>query len=224
MGGIRKLGLAAVAVLALMAFGGVASASAENTTLCSTNSNPCPAANQYAANTTFNANLKVGTDLIWTTSGGFQNPTMTCTNSPVASKNTAVSGNPLPVSITSWALNDGGSPPAPCTSTNPTTTCTMTLNNLPYSGNVNFGGTAGNGTLTVNNLNMTVACSGLPTCTYSAASVTGSVTGGSPAEIVFNGVTLSIAGFGCSTSAHVTATYDLVNVGGSPTAAWVESP
>jgi len=222
---IKTLGLAAVAVLALSALVGVASASAANTTLCNTNSNPCAAANQYAANTTFNANLKTGTNAVLTTSGGFQNPTVTCTNSPVALKNTAVTGNPLPGSLTALAFNDGGTPAAACTSVNPTDTCTVTVNNLPYSGSVNFGGTPGNGTLTVNNPNVTVACSGLPTCTYSAASVTGSVTGGSPAELVFNAVTLSVSGgFGCPTSAHWSATYDLVSVGGSPTAVWVESP
>jgi hypothetical protein len=224
MSRIKMLGLAAVAVLALAAFVGAASASAANTTLCNSALSPCPAANQYAANTVLNATLKTGTNAVLSTSGGLMNPTVTCTNSTVALKNTAVTGNPLPASVTSLAFNNGGTPPAACTSVNPTSTCTVTVNSLPYSGSVNLT-TAGNGTLTVNNPNVTVACSGLPTCTYSASSVAGTVTGGNPAVVAFNSVALTVAGgFGCPTGATWTATYQLVNVGGSPTAVWVESP
>jgi hypothetical protein len=215
----KMLGLAAVAALSLVAFIGTSAASAANTTLCNTASNPCPAANQYASGTTLNAALQTGTNAVLTTSGGLFNPTVTCTASTVRVVTSAQTGNPLPGSVT--ALTFTG-----CTSANPTGTCTVTVNNLPYTGNINY--TApGNGSMTVNSPNVTVACSGLPTCSYTAASATGTVTGGNPATVAFTSVPLSVAGgFGCPTGASWTATYRLVASGSpaSPTAVWVEQP
>lgn len=225
---IRRLGLAGAAVLALTAFAGVASASAASTTLCNQALSPCASGNQYVANTVFYAKLKSGTNAVLTTSGGLENPTVTCTDSETSLQNTAQTGNPLGGKLDSLEFDDG-SATTPCTSVNPSATCTVTVPSgagpvLPWSGDVNLT-TAGDGTFTVDNPNVTVSCTGLPTCSYSASSVQGTLNGGNPAEVVFNDVPLSVSGgFGCPTGAQWTATYDLVSKNSSPTAVWVETP
>jgi hypothetical protein len=210
---IKIMGLCLVAALAVMALVGAASASAAETTLCKTEhaNSVCPQAEHYNSGTSI-----TGTNsgnAVLTTSGGFINPTVTCTKSTVGGKTTATGGNPLTGSITTFTFTgcswSGGS-------------CTVTSVNTPYSAGIEW--TSGqDGTFTAGSSGKgepgaSVTCEGIAlTCTYTKE-VSLEAEGGKPAKIYAKNESLKISGgFGCPTEAHWTATYTV-----SPSPLYVE--
>lgn len=195
------LGLAAIAAMAITAFAGAASASASE--LCSTNTSPCTGT-KYGVGTALEA---TSTSAVLTTTGGFINPTVTCTHSAVkgsvtnaGGKGSNVVGTINSLTFTSCSYSGGK--------------CTVTSTGTPYLATGTATG-GGNGTLTVENdgsgnPGASVACEGLPVCSYSSGDVSMSVTGGNPAKIVANKVLLTGGSFPCPTDATWTATYTVL--------------
>jgi hypothetical protein len=199
---LKIIGLAAVAAMAITAF---AAASASASELCSTNTSPCTGT-MYMPGTAVSAS---STSAVLTTSGGLVNPTVTCKKSSTGGETTTTGGVGTTVngSLSSLTFSE-------CThnlASPPENTCTATAVNLPYLAKGTATG-GGNGTLKVEsggkgNPGAKVECKGLPTCTYSAASVTLDVTGGNPATVVANKEALSGGAFPCPPNAQWTATY-----------------
>ena len=202
----KLLSLAAMAVLALVAFAGAGSASA--TVLCGTSASPC--ASPLPNDTTLRMDIKTSTNMLMTTSGGFVNPTFTCTSSALDLTTTSAGG----AAVTNLAGDLRGMTLSGCSSANPAgCSSAWTVTGLPTAWSVMWT-TGNNGTLSLATPVMTVSCvlSGIPVnCSFgNGGSVTGSVTGGTPAEVRFINQTLAItAGFGCPTAAQVNATYSV---------------
>src|SRR4051812_16801945 len=110
---LKVIGLAAIAVFALVAFAGATTASA--TRLCTvTNQSPCT---DFYNHTNFNTDLVAGTQSVWTTTGSpvGVNPTFTCGTSAWGWTNTNAGGGAgVAVGIRLTALSF-----ANCTSVNP---------------------------------------------------------------------------------------------------------
>lgn len=206
------LGLAAVAVLSLSAFIGVASASA--TTVCSAGpSYTCPAGSSYAGSVfgSLNTNGPAATSAKLTATFA----TVSCTASTVTGSTTAAGAGSLTPAFSGCTTGGGSS-------------CTVTMTGTPYSAQATFdaahtGGRAG--TLAVTSPSATIACTGLTTCVFSASSVTANVfnpdsgslpntqnkngSGQGLGQVYFNGVTLTGSpSFPCGTG-HWTSVYDL---------------
>jgi len=201
---IKILGLAAVAAMALTAFVGAGSASA--TVLCK-NSTSTPCSEKYGPGTIIegeSTNAKLTSNLA----------TVTCSESKTTAETTTAGSASTTVEGKITALNFSG-----C-STNevPPVPCEVTVNNLPYHAEVHW--TSGNnGTLTVNSAGSgspgaNVVCAGVISCTFARTLFTLPVTGGNPASIAANAVSLERIPFGgtplCGTEAFWDATYTAV--------------
>jgi hypothetical protein len=218
----KMLGLAVMAALALTAFVGAGTASA--TRLCSvagtgTPTVCSPATNVKPSGTVISAAKKTGTNVVLTTSGGAVNPTLTCTASTVSLTTTSAGGG-AGVNVTGnlTTLTFTG-----CTSTSPSgCSSSATVSGLPTAGFAAW--TSGNnGDLTANAPTVRFTCPifGFPVnCSFGGTgSVTGQVTGGTPAEVKFTNQAIAATGggFGCPASAVWNATYTV----SSPAALYV---
>ena len=202
-----------VAALGIALTAGPAAAAGNPTTLCNISENPCPSANQYAANTPFTGALVTGTSAELTNSLD----DFTCNNSTVALQNTAQTGTPLPGEVTGLtftncadALNNS---------------CTITTSGFPYDASISADGLGdGGGVLTLKKLSAHLVCSFYVNCTFTAAStgISGTITGGNPATVTFTNAPLSHSGgYFCPSTASLTATYD---TNGTNAAVWPETP
>ena len=188
---VKMLGLAIVAALALTAVVGAGTASA--TVICSTN----PCGTHYASGTTISgsSNHAVLTTNI---------DTVTCTSSGFSGKTTTTGGANETVKGTISSLTFSG-----CTNKEGEK-CNVSSVNTPYNAEVHASG-KGNGTLTVFNGGAFVDCGSFINCTFTAATASLSVTGGTPATAKANGISLSSSGFLCPSTATWTATYTVTS-------------
>ncbi|HWJ42740.1 MAG TPA: hypothetical protein VNR67_04835 [Solirubrobacterales bacterium] len=197
---LKMLGLAACAAMALLALGGVGSATA--TVLCSENIRPCPKGDDYGVGTEIQATLVAGTHT--TISDTSENPITTCTASTLKAKMTSTGGTPaVPVqaAIESLAFTECTNPVA-----------------VPKLGSFDIehiGGSNTLGTFTLKEAEIKVTLFGSVQCTYSAANVVdmGLVTGTtlmSNATFDFAGILPRIAGgFLCPATSRWRATYSI---------------
>jgi hypothetical protein len=167
---VKILGLAAVAAMALMAFGaGTASA----TKLC-TEANTTACAKDEPVGTVIEATMKAGTSSILETTGGSTLDTCTGMDLTGKTENTNETGKPVGVTVT--ALTWTG-----CTFP----TATTALGTLDIS---HIAGTD-NGTLVATGTEVTINTGFFGACTYGAPATglhLGTVTGGNPASITIN--------------------------------------
>lgn len=195
----KILGLAAVAAMALMAWLGASSASA--TVLCK-NSTSTPCSEKYAPETIIEGaatNAKLTSNLA----------TVSCTNSETTAETKTEGSASTTVTGTITALDFTG-----CT-TGAGVPCTVTVNHLPYHAEIHWT-TGNNGTLTVSSdgsgsPGANVVCAGVISCTFERTLFTLPVTGGAPASIAANAISLERTPFGgtplCGTEAFWDATY-----------------
>jgi hypothetical protein len=209
MRNLKILGLAVVAVTALMALSGTSSAFAANTKLCKENVASCPAAKTYPANTVLKgatqASPTAGAKLV--TNLG----TVIC-DSSVEGKTNEAEGTPLKGEVTSLTFSN-------CTITvgGNTTSCTVTTLHTPYPSSITATG-SGNGTLTAtkaapNAPGATVVCGSIINCNFEKESVTLNVFGGAPGVAFAEAkeVALGRSGATCPLSAKWTANYFLTS-------------
>jgi hypothetical protein len=201
---LKMLGLAAIAALALTAFG-AGSASAA-THLCSTNTSPCTGT-IYGAGTALSGKLKAGTNAVLTNSLD----QVTCTSSSVSGEITEATNGAGNVTGKFTSVTFTG-----CTDQNGSN-CTVETKNLPWHAEGTTEGTKsnGNGKLDVKS-NGTgspeakVVCGGFLSCTFGTELATLGVTGGNPAFIKAAGINLGlISGFFCPSSATWDAEYEV---------------
>ena len=194
---LKMLGLAAVAAMALMAFGaGTASA----TKLCSTNTNPCTGT-VYGKGTAIKTQLQAGTIANLTTSTG----NVTCTTSSIEGKTTSggggtgvpVEGEITSLKFSSCTLDVFGSP-----------SCTVTATGIPTKVEANATSN-GNGTLSTGSAGATVNCAGWINCTFTAPGILLTVTGGNPAHVTATQEVLAGSGVLCPSEARWDATYEV---------------
>jgi hypothetical protein len=204
---LKMLGLAAVAAMALMSLFGVGSASAANTTLCSTNTNPCTGTT-YGVGTTIHATLaKEHEGGIAKLVAGFA--TVECTTSTVHGKIEDFSATGTPtgkISTLNFETCENG--------------CVVkVLANGSLEITTDTEGVAnGNGRLIGRNTSATITCAGV-SCNFGTAATgtaLGTVTGGNPAVFVANAKLPYIAGdasnFICTVGSGTgswTATYNI---------------
>jgi hypothetical protein len=200
---LKMLGLAAIAALALTAFG---AGSASATNLCSTNTNPCTGT-LYGAGTNLSAKLKTGTTAVLTNSLD----TVTCTESSISgsiSSNTS-SGKNTTGTISSVTFTG-------CTDQNGSN-CTVEVKNTPWhaEATTETSKSNGNGKLDVKSHGTghpeaKVVCGGFLSCTFGTELATLGITGGNPAAVKAAGINLSlISGFFCPSSATWDAEYEV---------------
>lgn len=209
---LKILGLAAVAAMALTAFFGATSASAN--VLCTENKNPCP------GNHPTEKKLIVG-DIIKATAVNpvlTASPEVTCTHSEVEGHITNAGGKGINVTGTIDKLTFStchafffGS----------TVSCSVdTTKHLPAHFEVTGTDALKNATLRVKkeatganvDPGATVVCGGFLTCTFSKAEFALGITGGNPATVNAAAVPLSIGsgGFGCPSEAKWDADYKAI--------------
>jgi hypothetical protein len=204
---LKMLGLAAVAAMALMSLFGVGSASAANTTLCSTNTNPCTGTT-YGVGTTIHATLaKEHEGGIVTLVAGFA--TVECTTSTVHGKIEDFSATGTPTgkisTMTLESCENG---------------CVVkVLANGSLEITTETAGTAnGNGRLMGKNTQLTVTCAGVSCMfgTLAGGTLLGTVKGGNPALLIGKSNLAYIAGdssnFICTVGSGTgtwTATYNI---------------
>jgi hypothetical protein len=205
---LKTMGVAVIAVFALVAFAGATTASA--TRLCATNTTPC---SSIYTHTNFHSTLATGQPAVLTTSGGIINPTLSCTTSTVSVTNTNAGGGAgVPVAGKLTSLSFSG-----CTSVNPAgCSSTATIGSLASAtGTIAY--TSGmNGTLRLTPPTVSFSCPilGSPvTCTFGGSgTVDATVTGGTRAVIdVRNQNIASTGGFGCPNASTWNATYHTSN-------------
>jgi len=202
---LKTMGLAAMAVFALVAFAGATSASAD--ILCSTNTNPCTGTTYRTGDV---VRARLSGSAVLTTAGGVINPRITCTGSNVNITLTNGGGAGIPVGgklasnsdLTFTSCTSTG--PAGCSSSG-TVTGAPTLGSLTAT-------SGGNGTLVLAPPSVSFNCpvgSTSVTCTFGGSgSVTGTFTGGNPATVTFTNQSIASTGNpACPTSARWTATY-----------------
>jgi RHS repeat-associated protein len=169
------------------------------TTLCSLNGSPCPGV-EYLTGTKVEGALKAGTNTTFVTSLG----TVTCTSSAVAGETTSAGGEGKAVEGTLTTFTFGG-----CTMGE--SSCTVTAVNLPYSISATHS-SGGNGTLAVSDptaVGTKVECPSI-TCTYGAKEVSLKATGGNPAVVKAEAISLpKLSGLFCPTEGKWTAEYEL---------------
>jgi len=196
MNRLKAVGLAVLAVIAVMAFAGSASA----TVLCSTNTNPCTGT-KYGVGTEIKTNLKAGTEAVLT--AGFA--TFKCSESALSGKVANAGGAAATLSGNNTLV------------TFDTCNCTLTVI-LQGSEEFHWNGTNGSGTLTSTGTSTTINCSGVSCLFGTAATGTtiGPVTGGSPASIKAEAklpyITGDASNFTCtlgSGTASFTASYEV---------------
>jgi len=189
---IKMLGLAAVAAMALMAFGaGTASA----TKLCTVNTDPCPAGSTEPVETEIHATLTANTTAVLETSGG--TVLDTCTESTVkgkTAKTAAATGESVKGDIETLTWGN-------CTRT--TTTEAV--------GNLELHDAAGaDGTLTATGTTEVTIDTIFGSCIYGTGTGLnlGAVKGGSPATLSINvGVPKISGNFACPATGIWTANY-----------------
>jgi len=206
---MKMLGLAVVAALALTALVGAGSASA--VTLCKKNVAPCPAGENYALGTVIEGHASPVTLV---TTGGLQNPTVTCTTSTFSGKTTSVTASPTSLTGTIDKVTFTG-----CTEDITKGSCTASVINLPLTAHITTAGAIsnGNGTLTITGAEGTFLCHNLGTSSFGVdhciykGDVLMNVVGGAPATATAPGSTLGRNGgdFGCPTSAHWSGKYTI---------------
>jgi hypothetical protein len=192
---LKMLGLVAVLVMAMAAFGaGTASA----TKLCSVNTSPCPAGNTYGKGTAIKTQLVPGATS--TMSSGFVN--ITCTESTMSGKTTSEGGSGAVLGEISSATWKG------CTSS--LGSCTASALKTPWPAEVT--GSGGNGTLSVQHPGAKFTCGGT-TCEYEASKASLSVSGGNPAKAKASNISLSKIGGGflCSSTASWSGEYEVTS-------------
>jgi RHS repeat-associated protein len=184
------------AIMVLTTFG-LPSASA--TTLCSLNGSPCPGI-EYPSGTSVEGNLKAGTNATFVTSLG----TVTCTSSAVAGETTNGGGEGKAVEGTLSTFTFGG-----CTMGE--SSCTVTALNLPYGISVTHS-SGGSGTLVASDptaVSTKLECPAI-TCTYGAKEVSLGATGGNPAVLKAQAISLpKLSGFFCPAEGKWTAEHEL---------------
>jgi hypothetical protein len=163
---LKMLGLAAIVGAALMVVVGPASASAaeSGTTICKTNTTPCPAASHYTTGQTYKASLTPATEA--TLAAGFS--TIKCTGSSVELEQTGTGGAAAEVPGSIKALSFSG-----CNAT-------VTVKTLG-SGNVSHTAATMNGSLTGSGTEVEIVL-GSTKCFYGGTIKSGlTVEGGAPA-------------------------------------------
>jgi len=202
MNKIKMIGLAVVAVFALMATVGAASASA-GATLCSTNTSPCTGT-QYGSGTKVTGQLAAGFDATLTTSIG----NVTCLKSTVGGVLNNVEGHGEITSLTFTECKLG------------TTSCTVSAVNLPYTATaISTAATLGqgNGDLTISakagggTPGASVVCGSFINCTFSNGDIILKVIGGNPAILHAESVELSRSGGICPSTSKWDATYEVTS-------------
>ncbi len=160
--------------------------------LCKANQEVCSAGNVLPSGTGFEAKLASGTKA--QISGSFG---MECSGSSFSGTTSGDSGSPLPAQVKALSFST-------CT------TCpTQQAQALPYE--ASFKSTVGgNGEMTIYSPNIKMTgCFGFATCVYTASKVTLEAVGGTPARLIANKAPLTVSGFGCGTSALLTAEYEM---------------
>jgi|SRR5690349_20600724 len=199
----KMIGLAAIAVVAAMAFIGASSASA--TVLCKTNTLPC--SSRYPSGTALKAEL-TGTNEAVLTSGF---AVVKCKTSVMEGKTDTEGGETLlvhgfieKVSWTNCSCNLGG-------------TVTAKAESLPWLAELHWNEKTMNGTLLVFKPRGSFVCAGTE-CSYTTETASATVLGGEPAVIDAE-VKLKLAGGGflCSGEATWKGTYTV----SAPNPLWV---
>lgn len=192
---LKMLGLAAVAAMAVMAFVGAGTASADE--LCTKNENPCATANKI---TTIHATLTAGkTAILETTEGTVLD---TCTEGTIHAVVSTQGTGVDPITGTIDALT-WGSGTTPCTFTTDTIkTGTLTATNS---------GTGTNGNVTGIGNEVTVNTGLFGSCVFTTGTGTklGTITGGTN-KLAINTVVTKVSGL-CPSSARWTAEYTITN-------------
>jgi hypothetical protein len=201
---LKMLGLAAIAALALTAFG-AGSASAA-THLCSTNTSPCTGT-IYGAGTKLTATLKTGTSAVLTSSPF----TIICSSSAISGELTTatnaagnVTGSITSITFTRCTDQNGGS-------------CTFEAANLPWHIEVTTETPKSNGNGRVHMRSggegspaTTFICGSFLSCTVGTQLATLGITGGSPAALKATELNQElISGFLCPSSAKWDAEYEV---------------
>jgi hypothetical protein len=189
---LKMLGLVAVAIAALMAILGAASASA--TVLCSTTADPCPAGQKWPAGTTLDLSVPAGGSILQTDTAG--NTLGTCAESTVK-----------------WKIINPGSATETVTGVDEETTwgkCTVAVNTIKLA-NTEIHKIAGtsNGTVTADGVTeITINTALFGSCVYAVANGAslGDITEGNPAIFHLNAVTKRLSGF-CPETDKWTGTY-----------------
>jgi len=206
---MKMLGLAVVAALALTALVGAGSASA--VTLCKKNVAPCPAGENYPLGTVIEGHTS---HFYIETTGGLQNPNVTCTTSTFSGKTTSVTASPtsLTGTIDKWTF-------VHCTEDITKGLCTVQVTNSPQTAHITTAGASsnGNGRLTITGFEITFLCESLGTSSFGVdhclykGDVVMNVVGGSPATATSPASVSSRSGgdFGCPSTAHIVAKYTI---------------
>jgi hypothetical protein len=196
---LKMLGLAAIAALALAAFG---AGSASATVLCSTKTSPCTGT-KYGAGTTIHTVEKVGTKPTLVTSI----TTVSCGKSTIhghvtngGSFSTTVTAEITSMTFTSCETSSG-------------TACTVTSTKGPWHGELH-NLTNPDGALTVKKAasedpGATVVCGSLINCKFTTSLATLNVTGGAPAIVAAKNISLARSGGICPETATWSAEYEV---------------
>jgi hypothetical protein len=212
---VKIIGLAVVAVAALMALFGAAGAQAVvgPTSLCHEKS-ASACANQYPSGTVLEGETKSGGTTWGGETVGAKLATnlgnVICDSKVVGHTNEATNAAGLKGEITSLTFTN-------CTLG--TQACTVTSVNTNYSSEILTEGVEGNGTLVARahsgggNPGATVVCGEIINCTYTVAEAKLPVTGGAPmvANAKAENITLGKSGGKCTETAKWTATYYLTS-------------
>jgi len=192
---IKMMGLAVVAAMAVMAMAGAGTASA-NGTACTTNTSPCTSL--LANGTKLSAQLKSGTHATLTSSLG----NVTCKKSTVGGViNNASTAHGEITSLTFTECTLGS------------TACTVKATAPPYT----VTGVASNQTLTItqktggNVPGALVECGSFINCTFSNSDITLGFTGGTPAFIKAEAVSLNRSGGFCPSTSTWHAEYEVTS-------------
>jgi hypothetical protein len=215
---LMKLGVSAVALVAL-AVAAIGAGSASATVLCRSapSTHVCPAADLLAGPGRSTTVTATSSSAVLRTSGGLINPVVTCTSSTatITAGPGGGAGLALPGRLTGLTFTR-------CTSTNPTgCSASAIVTGLPTSGSLSWT-TNWDGTITITAPDVEIDCPFLGTtvrCHYGGNAVTGTVRGGNPATVTFNGVRVnSTSGSPCPPTTSWTATYTVT----SPNPMYVE--
>jgi hypothetical protein len=194
---LKMLGLAAVAALALMAFG---AGSASATELCSTNTSPC-SGTKYGSGTVIKASLRAGMVANFTSSLG----NITCTGSSIGEKTTGGGGAGVPVKAEIISLTFSGCTQDIFGSPN----CGLTAIGLPTPIEMKATEEEGNGTMTTGAAGAEAICLGFLECSFSTPEVKLAVTGGNPAHITASNAVLIVEEGTCPAETRLDATYEV---------------
>lgn len=178
--------------------------------ICSVNQTPCEAANTKAGGQTYKAALLASTTATFSTGLGVVITCTTATISGSADKTTEV--GPLPMTFASLAFSG-------CTHNQatvpPNSTCTVTVDGLPYSGDIRASGSSGTGIADIDTFLVTISCATLPSpCSYAASTASLTATGGNPAMLASAGIGLTKAAGSnalCPGTATWNATYSIAD-------------